>query len=132
MAAGAGGVPSGRQLLYALTGPTAYRRDGLCPVSWKHYFDARRFDLSLCWVELLPLVPLAILLPFGAAEAWSLTKLEKKRLSGFRGLGLYRSKLVSFCSSTCSHVIRSEAVCSQMSGSLTLWPPSLSLAKTHV
>jgi hypothetical protein len=87
-------VTSARQLLFALTGPEVYRHDGLCPVSWKHYFNPKRFDLTLCWVELLPLVPLAILLPFGAAEAWSLRKLETKRLSGFRGLGLYRAKLV--------------------------------------
>lgn len=87
-------MASARQLLFALTGPEAYRHDGLCPISWKHYFNPRRFDFSLCWVELLPLIPLAVLLPFGAAEAWSLRKLETKRLSGFRGLGLYHAKLV--------------------------------------
>lgn len=90
-----GATYSGRQLLFALTGPELYRHDGLCPSSWKHIFNKERFDFTLCWVELLPLVPLAILLPFGAVEAWSLRKLETKRLTGFRGLGLYRIKLVS-------------------------------------
>jgi hypothetical protein len=95
MAAQDGYSSSVRQLLFALSGPEVLRHDGLCPGSWKHYFDPRRFDLSLCWVELLPLVPLSLLLLFGPFEAWSLRNLEIKRLSGFRGIGLYRLKLVS-------------------------------------
>ena len=69
--------------------------DALCPSNWKHLFSRQRFDLTLCYVELLPLIPLAILLLCGSFEAWSLRRLPQKRLSGFRGLGLYRIKLVS-------------------------------------
>lgn len=89
------------QLAIVLTGPTpeTARQHGLCPYSWKHYFDPRRFELSLCWVELLPLLPLALLISCGSFEAWSLRKLDTKRLSGFRGIGLYRLKLVSSCRS---------------------------------
>ena len=79
-------------LAFILTGPDGSH--GLCPYSWRQIFDKERFDLSLCWIDLFPLAPLAILLPFGAAEAWSLRKSDIKRLSGWRGLGLYRLKLV--------------------------------------
>ena len=82
------------QLAFVLTGPETLRRDGLCPVSWQYVFDKRRFDLALCWIELLPLLPLAILLLCGAVEAYGIRKLPSKRLSGWRGLGLYRLKLV--------------------------------------
>lgn len=88
------------QLAFVLTGPSMLRHGGnsdggLCPSSWKHIFNYERFDLTLCYVELLPCLPLAILLVFGSIEAWSLRKLPVKRLSGWRGLGLYRLKLVS-------------------------------------
>lgn len=68
--------------------------NGLCPSSWRHLFNRNRFDLNVCYEALLPLIPLAVLLLFGGAEAWSLRKLQRKRLSGWRGLGLYRLKLV--------------------------------------
>lgn len=73
----------------------ASARDGLCPESWKHILNYDRFDFTLCWIEILvPVIPLALLLLSGSIEAWSLRKLPAKRLSGFRGLGLYRLKLV--------------------------------------
>ena len=86
-----------RQLAFVLTGPSASSYDGLCPTSWKHLFNSKRFDLSLCWIDLLPLLPLSILLLIGSIEGWSLRKLPVKRLSdAWRGRSLYQLKLVSF------------------------------------
>lgn len=84
-----------RQLAFILSGPEMRGREGLCPHSWRQIFDSQRFDLSLCWIDLLPLLPLSLLLACGSWEAWSLRKAPVKRLSGWRGLGLYRLKLVS-------------------------------------
>ena len=86
-----------RQLAFVLTGPSMLRHgnsDALCPRGWKEIFDRSRFDLSVCYSELLVVIPLLILVLCGSVEAWSLRKLPVKRLSGWRGLGLYRLKLV--------------------------------------
>ncbi len=87
-----------RQLAFVLTGPSMLRHgnsDALCPRGWKEIFDRSRFDLSVCYSEALVVLPLLVLLLCGSVEAWSLRKLPVKRLSGWRGLGLYRLKLVS-------------------------------------